>query len=229
MYVGESESRVRQVFSRARASAPCVIFFDELDALCPRRGSGAEGGSGVSERVVNQLLTELDGLETRKDVYIIAATNRLELIDDAMLRPGRLGKLLYVPLPDTMDRIAILTALVRKVSLDIDGVDIAGIGGDPRTEGFSGADLSALVREAGLAVVRELMRGGKVAESEASDGTDIASAVEAPAVSDGIENDSSSSTNTRQEVSSVVCISGRHFEAALKRVRPSVAPVDRLR
>jgi ribosome biogenesis ATPase len=117
MYVGESESRVRQVFSRARASAPCVIFFDELDALCPKRGSGGEGGgSGVSERVVNQLLTELDGLETRKDVYIIAATNRLELIDDAMLRPGRLGKLLYVPLPNSTDRISILKSLMSKVS-----------------------------------------------------------------------------------------------------------------
>jgi ribosome biogenesis ATPase len=82
MYVGESESRVRAVFSRARASAPCVIFFDELDALCPKRGNGGDGGNGVSERVVNQLLTELDGLESRRDVYVIAATNRLELIDE---------------------------------------------------------------------------------------------------------------------------------------------------
>jgi ribosome biogenesis ATPase len=85
MYVGESESKVRQVFARARASTPCMIFFDELDALCPKRGA-SEGGSGVSERVVNQLLTELDGLEVRRDVYIVAATNRLELIDEAMLR-----------------------------------------------------------------------------------------------------------------------------------------------
>ena len=139
MYVGESESRVRQVFSRARASAPCVIFFDELDALCPKRGSGAEGGSGVTERVVNQLLTELDGLETRKDVYIIGATNRLELIDDAMLRPGRLGKLLYVPLPTSADRVSILTALTRKVAVDTSaphGVDVAAVAADPRTEGF---------------------------------------------------------------------------------------------
>lgn len=85
MYVGESESKVRQVFARARASTPCMIFFDELDALCPRRGAN-EGGSGVSERVVNQMLTEMDGLEVRKDVYIVAATNRLELIDEALLR-----------------------------------------------------------------------------------------------------------------------------------------------
>jgi ribosome biogenesis ATPase len=85
MYVGESESKVRQVFARARASTPCMIFFDELDALVPKRGA-TEGGSGVSERVVNQFLTELDGLEERRDVYVVAATNRLELIDEAMLR-----------------------------------------------------------------------------------------------------------------------------------------------
>ena len=155
MYVGESESRVRQVFSRAKSSAPCVIFFDELDALCPKRGNGLEGGgNNVSDRVVNQLLTELDGLETRKDVYIIGATNRLELIDDAMLRPGRLGKLLYVPLPSEIDRVSILEALTRRVTTD-ETVDIDRLGRDPRADGFSGADLSALVREAGLSVVKE--------------------------------------------------------------------------
>ena len=113
-----------------------------------------KGGSNVSDRVVNQLLTELDGLETRKDVYIIGATNRLELIDDAMLRPGRLGKLLYVPLPSESDRVSILQALTRRVSTD-GTVDIEQLGRDPRTDGFSGADLSALVREAGLSVVKE--------------------------------------------------------------------------
>lgn len=162
MFVGESESRVRQVFSRARASAPCVVFFDELDALCPKRGSGFEGGSGVTERVVNQLLTEMDGLESRKDVYVIAATNRLELIDDAMLRPGRLGKLLYVPLPVAEDRVSILVALCRRVSLCVEGserVDLEAIGRDNRCDGFSGADLAALLREAGLAVLQEYRTG----------------------------------------------------------------------
>ena len=156
MYVGESESKVRQVFARARASTPCMIFFDELDALCPRRGM-TEGGSGVSERVVNQFLTELDGLEIRRDVYIVAATNRLELIDEAMLRPGRLGKLLYVPLPVKEERVAILKALTRNICIDRseNGVDLEAIGKSERTEGFSGADLAALVREAGIAVVRE--------------------------------------------------------------------------
>jgi ribosome biogenesis ATPase len=88
-YVGESERAVRQVFERARASNPCIVFFDELDSLCPRRGADGGGGGGVSERVVNQLLTELDGLEGRKSVFVVAATNRPELIDPAMLRPGR--------------------------------------------------------------------------------------------------------------------------------------------
>ncbi|CAM9892333.1 unnamed protein product, partial [Laminaria digitata] len=125
-YVGESEKSVRQVFQRARASSPCIIFFDELDALCPRRGGGGEGG-GVSERVVNQLLTEMDGLEARRNVFVVAATNRPELIDPAMLRPGRLDRLLYVPLPSAADRVSILKALAAKVSLGSD-VDLDAIG-----------------------------------------------------------------------------------------------------
>eukprot|EP00904_Undaria_pinnatifida_P002630 jgi/Undpi1/12368/HiC_scaffold_5.g02040.m1 len=153
-YVGESEKSVRQVFQRARASSPCIIFFDELDALCPRRGGGGEGGN-VSERVVNQLLTEMDGLEARRNVFVVAATNRPELIDPAMLRPGRLDRLLYVPLPSAADRVSILKALAAKVSLGSD-VDLEAIGNSPKAEGFSGADLSALLREAGLDVLRQL-------------------------------------------------------------------------
>lgn len=116
-YVGESERAVRQVFERARASNPCIVFFDELDSLCPRRGADGGGGGGVSERVVNQLLTELDGLEGRKSVFVVAATNRPELIDPAMLRPGRLDKLLYVPLPTREERGGILEALAKGVEL----------------------------------------------------------------------------------------------------------------
>ncbi|NXX38744.1 NVL protein, partial [Tricholaema leucomelas] len=110
MYVGESERAVRQVFQRARNSAPCVIFFDEVDALCPRR-SGHE--SGASVRVVNQLLTEMDGLENRQQVFIMAATNRPDIIDPAILRPGRLDKTLYVGLPPPEDRLAILKTITR--------------------------------------------------------------------------------------------------------------------
>lgn len=262
MYVGESESRVRQVFARARASAPCVIFFDELDALCPKRG-GAEGegggGNGVSERVVNQLLTELDGLETRRDVYIIAATNRLELIDDAMLRPGRLGKLLYVPLPTVSDRVSILTALTRKISVKLasdgheGGVDLAAVGSDPRCEGFSGADLAALVREAGLAVVREMI-DRSTSSSEAS----LAAAVKGEMVGNGADvhqqsRESIESTqpkaaedtamdvassdanatvqegSTQSEQYSNLSIMAIHFESAFKKVKASVSEWDRAR
>ena len=155
-YVGESERAVRLVFERARCSSPCIIFFDELDSIVPRRGSDHGGGGGVTERVVNQLLTEMDGLESRRSVFIIAATNRPELIDPAMLRPGRLDKLLYVPLPTRGERASILRTLGAKVTLG-DDVDLEAIGSSPRAEGYSGADLAALLREAGLAVLKEHM------------------------------------------------------------------------
>jgi ribosome biogenesis ATPase len=152
-YVGESEKAVRLVFDRARSSSPCIVFFDELDSLVPRRGSD-NGGGGVSERVVNQLLTEMDGLESRRSVFIIAATNRPELIDPAMMRPGRLDKLLYVPLPTALERVSILKTLASKVTLGND-VDLVSIGMSSRAEGYSGADCAALLREAGLAVLKE--------------------------------------------------------------------------
>ncbi|CAH0367245.1 unnamed protein product [Pelagomonas calceolata] len=159
-YVGESERAVRSLFARARASAPCIILFDEIDALAPRRGGGPLGvssgtsseASGVTDRVVNQLLTELDGLESRGRVYVVAATNRPELVDPAVLRPGRVDKLLYVPLPSPDDRVAILKAATRRATLSED-VDLDIIGRDARAEGFSGADLAAVVRDAGLAAL----------------------------------------------------------------------------
>lgn len=123
-YVGESERAIRELFRRAKSSAPCVIFFDEIDAICPKRGSDA---NQVTERVVNQLLTELDGMEDRKNVFVIAATNRPDIIDNAMLRPGRLDKLLYVPIPTGDDRESILKALCRKspISEDVNFHEIA--------------------------------------------------------------------------------------------------------
>jgi len=154
-YVGESERAVRLLFARGRASAPCIIFFDELDALVPRRGS--ESGSQATERVVNQLLTEMDGLENRNSVFVVAATNRPDIIDPAMLRPGRLDKLLYVPLPPAEARADILRAASRKTPLAPD-VSLDEIGRDPRCNGFSGADLAALVREAAVGALRDLRR-----------------------------------------------------------------------
>jgi len=147
-----------------------------------------------------------DGLETRRDVYVIAATNRLELIDDAMLRPGRLGKLLYVPLPSPPDRVSILQAIAQKVQLAAD-VDLQAVGSDDRCNGFSGADLAALVREAGLAVIKEMT-------------ITTASAGIAPRGGDGGEME------VEEEL---VQISRRHFEIAFSKVRPSVATKDKKR
>ena len=132
------------MFKRAKASAPCVIFFDELDSLVPKRGNE---NNNSSERVVNQLLTEMDGLEDRKGVFVIAATNRPDIIDPAMLRPGRLDKLLYVPLPTKDDRHSILKTLTKKLPMD-ESVQLRLMAHSEHCDGFSGADLSALVREA---------------------------------------------------------------------------------
>lgn len=159
-YVGESERAVRQVFERARASAPCIIFFDELDALCPKRSEESD----ASARVVNQLLTELDGLEGRQQVFILGATNRPDIIDPAMTRPGRLDKLLFVRLPTAEDRLDILRAVSKRTPWHPD-VDLRAIAYDPRCEHLSGADLAALVRESAMAAIRESLQ----AESSAMD------------------------------------------------------------
>ncbi|OUM68902.1 hypothetical protein PIROE2DRAFT_68639 [Piromyces sp. E2] len=150
-YVGESERAIRQVFSRARASSPCVIFFDELDAICPKRSNDTDSTS--SARLVNTLLTEMDGLDNRKQVFVIAATNRPELIDSAMVRPGRLDRMLYVDLPTAPERLDILKTITKKTPLD-STIDLEKIANDPRCEGFSGADLASLVREASVTALR---------------------------------------------------------------------------
>ncbi|XP_073140858.1 cell division control protein 48 homolog C-like [Henckelia pumila] len=150
-YVGESESTVRTIFSRARVCAPCILFFDEVDALTTKRGK--EGG-WVVERLLNQLLIELDGAEQRRGVYVIGATNRPEVMDKAVLRPGRFGKLLYVPLPSPEERGMILKALVGKKKIDAT-VDLMALGRDASCENFSGADLSALMNEAAMAAMED--------------------------------------------------------------------------
>ncbi|KAM3133215.1 hypothetical protein pb186bvf_014643 [Paramecium bursaria] len=144
-YVGESEKAIRGLFQRARASMPCIIFFDEIDAICPIRGS--EGGNQVSERVVNQLLTELDGFEDRKQVFIIAASNRPDILDPAILRPGRIDKPLFVPLPDRDGRVDILKALSRKSPVD-EQVDFIKL--SESLDNYTGADLQHLITTAAL-------------------------------------------------------------------------------
>jgi len=153
-FVGESERAVRQLFARAAASPPCIVFFDELDALCPNRAADGSASGGSSERVVNQLLTEMDGLDARRQLSVIAATNRPDMIDPAMLRPGRLDKCLFVPLPPRHARAEILRAACRKLQLAPD-VSLDEIGACTRCDGYSGADLAALVKEAAIGALCE--------------------------------------------------------------------------
>lgn len=150
-WVGESEKGVRQVFKKARQVAPVVVFFDEIDAIASIRG-GTQGDSGVSERMVNQLLTELDGAETLKDVVFIAATNRPDLIDPGLMRPGRIDKVIEVKVPDERAREAILKVHTRGVPL-AKGISLSDLA--KRTPNFSGADLSNLVREAAMLALSE--------------------------------------------------------------------------
>ncbi|XP_014238661.1 nuclear valosin-containing protein-like [Trichogramma pretiosum] len=157
-YVGESERAVRDCFAKARDSAPCVIFFDELDALCPKR---SEGDNSSTSRVVNQLLTEMDGVEGRSEVFILAASNRPDIIDSAVLRPGRLDKILYVGLPNPEDRFDILRVLTKngtKPKLAAD-VNLKTIAEDERCSRYTGADLAAFVREACLEKMDEIISG----------------------------------------------------------------------
>lgn len=202
-FVGESERSVRMVFARGRASAPCVLFFDELDALAPRRGSDRANAS--SERVVNQLLTELDGIEGRKDVYVIGATNRPEMIDPAMLRPGRLDKLLFVPLPSTEQRASILETHARRYPID-PAVDLKAVARDTRLEGFSGADLAALMREASLTALKGVYHSHTPEELEA------------------LERDISGQAASS---ASLPTITLGDFEVSLTKVKPSVSAEDR--
>ena len=147
-YVGESEKAIREVFDRARQTAPTIVFFDEIDALAGRRG----GEDDVTERVVSQLLTELDGLQDNPNLIVLAATNRYEALDPALLRPGRLETHVEVPLPDREARRAILAVHADGKPLD-GGVDLDALA--ERTEGRSGADLEALVRQSSLRAIRE--------------------------------------------------------------------------
>ncbi|KAF7645011.1 hypothetical protein LDENG_00211690, partial [Lucifuga dentata] len=184
---------LNMVFQRGRNSAPCVIFFDEIDALCPRR---SEHESGASVRVVNQLLTEMDGLETRRQVFIMAATNRPDIIDPAILRPGRLDKTLYVGLPPPADRHAILLTITKggtKPRLQ-DDVNLEEIAHDGRCNRFTGADLSALVREASINALRA-----------------------------HLTQDAPASTGHMFSAGPDISLSRQNFEDALRKVRPSVS------
>ncbi|MCD6547380.1 MAG: CDC48 family AAA ATPase [Nanoarchaeota archaeon] len=156
-WVGESEKAIREIFRKARQAAPCIVFFDEIDSLAPRRG--LDVGSKVTEQVVAQLLTEMDGLEDLTDVVIIAATNRPDIIDPALLRPGRFDRIILVPPPDKEARKKIFEVHTRNMPLAKD-VKIDELA--EKTEGYSGADIEAVCREAGLEALREDMNAKEV-------------------------------------------------------------------
>lgn len=161
-WVGESERAVRETFRKARQAAPCIIFFDEIDAIAPQRGS--LGDTHVTERVISQLLTEMDGLEELRDVTVIAATNRPDIIDPALLRPGRFDRLIYIPPPDKEARKEIFKIHTRKKPLaeDVDLEELA-----EKTEGYTGADIAAVCNEAVMAAIREYINnGGKMDKEE---------------------------------------------------------------
>jgi transitional endoplasmic reticulum ATPase len=187
-WVGESERAVREVFRKAKQAAPCIIFLDELDSIAPIRGAGYD--SHVTERVVSQLLTEMDGLEELKDVIIIAATNRPDIVDPALLRPGRLDRLIYIQMPDKEARKEIFTVHLRGKPLG-DDVDIEELA--KWTDRYVGADIAAIVKEAVMAALREFIASG-IAEEH---------------MNDAIKN---------------VVIKKKHFEAALKSVKPTTTP-----
>ncbi|CAH8270485.1 unnamed protein product [Arabidopsis lyrata] len=150
-YIGASEQAVRDIFSKAAAAAPCILFFDEFDSIAPKRG---HDNTGVTDRVVNQFLTELDGVEVLTGVFVFAATSRPDLLDPALLRPGRLDRLLMCDFPSPPERLDILTVLSRKLPM-ADDIDLEPIA--LMTEGFSGADLQALLSDAQLAAVHEYL------------------------------------------------------------------------
>jgi transitional endoplasmic reticulum ATPase len=151
-WVGESERGIREIFRRARQASPCVVFFDEIDSIVPTRGMG--GDSMVTERVVSQLLTELDGIQTLSGVVVLAATNRSDMIDPALLRPGRFDKIVFVPMPDKQARLRILEIHSKDKPLGPD-LDLGKI--SELTEGFSGADTGSVANTAVSLVLHEYL------------------------------------------------------------------------
>jgi len=157
-WVGESEKAVREVFRKARMAAPAVVFFDEMDSLTPRRGVGFSD-SGVSERVISQLLTEMDGIVTLQDIVVIAATNRPDMVDPAVMRPGRFDRLIYVPEPDENSRLQILKLYTKDMPLTKD-VELNQLA--VSTKYFSGADVESLCREAAMHALRRNVKAAEV-------------------------------------------------------------------
>ncbi|PIK37708.1 hypothetical protein BSL78_25457 [Apostichopus japonicus] len=170
MWFGESEANVRDVFDKARQAAPCVLFFDELDSIAKSRGGNIGDAGGASDRVINQVLTEMDGMGSKKNVFIIGATNRPDIVDPAILRPGRLDQLIYIPLPDEPSRVSILKANLRKSPI-AEGVDLIYLA--KVTNGFSGADLTEICQRACKLAIRQSIEVEIRKQRERADNPDL--------------------------------------------------------
>ena len=160
-WVGESEKAVRETFRKAKQAAPCIIFFDEVDSIAPTRGAGSD--SHVTERVISQILSEIDGLEELHNITVIAATNRPDIIDPALLRPGRIDRLIYVMPPDRDSRLEIFKVHTTKIPLDVD-VDLETLADD--TNDFTGADIASVCNEATILAIREYVTSGKPTDDD---------------------------------------------------------------
>ncbi len=168
-YVGESEKAIREIFRKAKMAAPCIIFFDEFDSIAPSRGRHTTD-SGVSEKVLSQFLTELDGLEVKKDIVVIAATNRPDILDPALIRPGRIDRMLLVPPPDEIGRLEILKIFTKEMPLT-NNIDLNVL--NKILNGFSGADIETLCREAGMIALRENIRARKITKEHFKQATEL--------------------------------------------------------
>lgn len=211
MWYGESESNIRDIFDKARAAAPTVVFLDELDSIAKSRGGNMGDAGGASDRVVNQLLTEMDGMNAKKNVFVIGATNRPDQIDPAILRPGRLDQLIYVPLPDEAARLSILKAQLRKTPLEPD-LDLNAI--SKATQGFSGADLSYIVQRAAKFAIKESieaqrLKAQKLEEDEAA-----------------VKTEEDVDMDKPEEEDPVPYITREHFAEAMKTAKRSVSEAE---
>ena len=201
MWFGGSEANVRDLFDKARAASPCILFFDEMDSIARSRGSGG-GSSETSDRVINQILSEIDGMGSGKTLFIIGATNRPDILDPGIMRPGRLDQLIYIPLPDRESRVSIFKANLRKspIADDISFEQLADV-----TEGFSGADITEICQRAAKNAIRESITAEIERQKRVEDGE--LSQEEADALPD-----------------QVPAITRAHFEESMSKARRSVGP-----
>jgi len=204
-WFGESEANVRELFDKARAASPCILMFDEMDSIAKTRGSGGPGGSEAGDRVINQILTEIDGVGARKNVFVIGATNRPDILDPAVIRPGRLDQLIYIPLPDLESRKAIFRAALRKAPVD-PAVDVEVLARS--THGFSGADLAEVCTSASKLAIREAILEAEERQKKIDAGE--------------IEDDETQSERT----GNAMLITKTHFNIAMSKARRSVSEDD---